>query len=146
MDNRFGTWIKPAMADVDEDRLSKRWTAVETLLGELGHGEIWDLIVFCGQVGRFDEGTLTKVRKAFWTADNTFQMSGNDVELRLLAGAIVAIALGKTHEDQINHALAVACLSFGGMHTGFETTGISRRGYQNVEHTIICAPAKYAAG
>lgn len=46
MDNRFGTWIKPAMADVDEDRLSKRWTAVETLLGELGNGEIWDLIVF----------------------------------------------------------------------------------------------------
>lgn len=120
MDERFGTWLRPAMADIDEDRLTKRWAAVEKLSTELEHREIRDLIRFSAQVGTVDESTISKVRQSFWEQDKTFEMTNNDVELRLLASSTVIRILRNESSDQLDHALAVACLDFCGAHSGFE--------------------------
>ena len=119
MDNRFGTWLRPAMADIDDGRLKRYWTAVEELSKQLEHSDIRKLIRFSAQVGKIDEDTLSKVRNTFFENDNAFLMTGNDFELRLLSSVIVIkMLLDKT--DQLDHALAVACLDCCGAHSCFE--------------------------
>ena len=35
MDERFGEWMRDALADIDDTVLTRRWGAVERLAGEL---------------------------------------------------------------------------------------------------------------
>ena len=119
MDERFGTWLRDAMADIDEDMLKKRWSAVESLSSELNDSEILGLILYCAIGRTHSTETLQKVKSAFWTHDNAFKMEGNDLELRRLCGAVVIHMLADEPERELDFALTIACLHFGGLGNDF---------------------------
>lgn len=119
MDERFGSWLRDAMADIDEDILKKRWSAIESLSSDLEHSEILDLILFCANGRMRDANTLAKVRRAFWTHDNAFNMENNGLELKRLCGAVVIHVLSGPSEHKMDFSMVIACLHFGGLHPDF---------------------------
>ena len=114
MDERFGDWMRDALADIDEDVLKRRWVGVEALAGSLEGEEVLDLLLYSTGCGTHNDATLEKVRRSFWECDNAFRMQGNDLELRRLCGAVLIHVLQKESEHQVNAALACICVQFGG--------------------------------
>ena len=116
MDERFGEWLRDALADVDDAVLKRRWDGVESLASELQVDEIMDLLVYSA-ICRIDNSeTLQRARSAFWQHDNAFRMQGNDLELRRLCGAVVIHVLRGESAHAMAVALACVCLHFGGVH------------------------------
>lgn len=114
MDERFGSWIRDALADVDEEILRRRWSAVEVLVKSLEHSDIMALVSFCA-IGRVRQAdTLSKVKREFWNHDNAFNMEANGLELRRLCAAIVMHSLSVS-EHKMDFALATSCLYFAGL-------------------------------
>ncbi len=64
MDERFGEWMRDALADIDDTVLTRRWGAVERLAGELKEKEILDLLLYSA-----DPGTATGRRPIARTSD-----------------------------------------------------------------------------
>ncbi len=137
MDNRFATWLQPAMADFDEEYLKKRWAAVESLSKELEHGDIMALVRFCSQVGEADQDVVSKLRDSIFKHDNTFIIGGNDLELRLLSSVIVIKILSDNDVNSLDYALFVTCLHFGGLHTGFELPDLVNLAYESLNTLSI---------
>ena len=119
MDERFGAWLRDAMADIDDDILKRRWSGVESLADDLGDWEILDLVLYCTNCRMRNAETLQKAQKAFWTHDNAFKMDGNDLELRRLCGVVVIHVLSGESKHKMDIALAIVCLHFGGSHDDF---------------------------
>ena len=114
MDERFGEWLRDALADVDDDILKRRWSAVESLANDLDESEILDLVLYTTTCPPKSDESIQKARKAFWEYDNAFRMEGNDLELRRLCGAIVIHSLSSTGSPQrMRTALACVCLHIG---------------------------------
>ena len=116
VDDRFGEWLRDALADMDDDVLIRRWAGVESLASDLDYWEIMDLILYCTQCRKHRNETILKVKQAFWKHDRAFKMNENDLELRRLSGAIVIHVLCGKSTHQMDIALACVCLSFGGLH------------------------------
>ena len=113
MDERFGDWMRDALADIDDDILKRRWVGVEALGAKLEDEEVLDLLLYSTGCGTHDDATLQKVRSTFWEHDNAFRMEGNDLELRRLCGAILIHVLHGKSERRLDAALACICLHFG---------------------------------
>ena len=116
VDDRFGEWLRDALADMDDNVLKRRWAGVESLARDLDYWEIMDLILYCTHCRKHRNETILKVKQTFWEQDSAFKMDGNDLELRRLSGAIVIHVLCGESRHQMDIALACVCLSFGGLH------------------------------
>lgn len=125
MDERFGEWLRDALADVDDDLLKRRWSGVETLVESLDVREIMDLVLYGTACRKYNGETIRKVRLAFWEHDNAFRMEGNDLELQRLCGAVVTRVLHGDSEHRMDIALACSCLKFGGTYDGFGSPAMS---------------------
>ena len=121
MDERFGEWLRDALADIDDSVLKLRWGGVATLAEELNTDQIMDLLLYCANCNRYSAETLAKVRRTFWEHDSAFRMENNDVELRRLCGSVAMHVLGQESHDKLSIALATVCLHFGGLQ---EDTGL----------------------
>ena len=114
MDERFGEWLRDALADVDDDILKKRWSAVESLASDLDESEILDLLLYTTTCPPQNEESIQRARKAFWELDKAFQMKGNDLEMRRLCGAVVTHSLSVADPPQrMRISLACVCLHLG---------------------------------
>ena len=122
MDDRFGEWLRDAMADIDDGVLKRRWGGVESLAGSLEDTQVLDLLLYSTGCGTHNVETLQKVRTAFWEHDNAFRMEGNDLELRRLCGTVVIHVLHGDSEHKVDLALACVCLHFDGSHHDFGWT------------------------
>ena len=125
MDERFGEWLRDAMADIDDELLKRRWAGVESLADDLERSEILDLLLRSTNCRIQNEDTIEKVRRAFWEHDKAFRMTGNDLEVRRLCGAIVVRVLNSDSDGKLAIALACACLNFGGSYRDFGLSAMS---------------------
>lgn len=90
MHDEFSDWYRPCTTGTEVnltgDLLAKRWQGVEKIAEHPGH-EVLEMVRLA--LGRpcASAEFLVKFKGAFKEADPTFQMSGNDLELSMLAGS-----------------------------------------------------------
>lgn len=125
MDERFGEWLRDAMADIDDDVLKRRWAGVESLVDDLESAEVLDLVLRSTNCDVQNADTIEKVRRTFWKHDSAFRMTGNDLEIRRLCGATVIQVLNSDFDGKLAIALACVCLNFGGSYSDFGLSAMS---------------------
>ena len=114
MDEKFGDWMRDALADIDDSVLKRRWSGVEALAGSLKDDDVLDLVLYSTGCEMHDDASLQKVRSTFWEHDNAFRMEGNELELRRLCGAVLIHILHREPARRLDVALASICVHFGG--------------------------------
>ena len=94
MHKEFATWYSRADLGDSAERLNARWAGVSTLveIDEDEHSE-YLLDIFMKKPGAFTGPQGDFMREAFVDADPTFPLSGNEVEMALLAEIILAVLL-----------------------------------------------------
>ena len=144
MDERFGEWLRDAMADIDDDLLKRRWAAVESLAEDLESAEVFDLVLRSTNCGVQDADTIKKVRNTFWKHDSAFRMTGNDLEIRRLCGSTVIRVLNTDSDENLAIALACACLHFGGSYSDFGLSAMSDEAESTLQKLSAAVRSKHA--
>jgi hypothetical protein len=113
VDPSFANWYKLASIEPTDDMLRKRWAGIEAA-GAIGLSD--EIIrLFLGRASTKTE-TIAAFRKCFFEADSLFVMQGNDNELRVLAGALLAYYLQQPVNPKIVHAaVAILCSACQGL-------------------------------
>jgi len=90
MHDQFADWYQPATFGHDRDTIELRWKAVASIVEEIDVQMIAELtrLVFGKRLDR--ETTLDEFRKYFKEVDQTFQSVGNEEEIIVLAGCVLA--------------------------------------------------------
>lgn len=109
MHSQFSEWFRSAKLPLTDDVLQKRWAGVEAF--EVDRDEITALVeVFFGNFEAKDN-FLLEFRKAFQTADSSFRMKENNLELSVLAGAELVDVMERSSRDHADLA-ALALVSY----------------------------------
>lgn len=112
MHTLFSDWYRITNVDPSEDTLEKRWQGIENIVNNLNTRSSLDLVrLFFGKSIKNSIFTDT-FREAFKETDQTFTMSGNDLELQILAGISIIQSLEANDETNVNTALSTICVSF----------------------------------
>src|SRR5437660_503415 len=110
MHDDFSDWYRPCTAGTEinltGDLLAKRWEGVEKAANNPGQ-EVLDMVRVA--LGRHCGAAafLGKFKAAFKEADATFQMSGNDLELSVLAGSTLCWILNQEADEADEASLAL---------------------------------------
>ncbi len=110
MHDDFADWYRPCTTGTEvnltEDLLTKRWEGVEKAAKRPGQ-QVLDLVrVALGRLGG-SAVFLGKFKAAFKEADATFQMSGNDLELSVLAGSALCWIFSQEADEADEASLAL---------------------------------------
>src|SRR5690554_3879126 len=90
MQQDFARWYATLSIGDDADRRQARWQGVLNLLENADGGTLEALLRLAFRRAAAPPSVLQTIRQAFKDADETFEMSGNDRELQVLAGASIA--------------------------------------------------------
>lgn len=111
MHNYFGDWYRSAGVPPDNIPLAKRWDAIEAFNADAA--DVASLTQLFYQLSLSDASFLQRFRTTFNTADPNFQMSGNDRELLVLAGAaLVDVMDNRAREIADLGGLCLVCTAF----------------------------------
>jgi hypothetical protein len=114
----FPRWLATIGIADNEATLTARWAGVNSLVGSASREATEALLRIALKTRQPPAApALQKVRDAFHAADNTFQMQGNDKELRVLAGAALAACLAGQASVASETSLAVSTAMFAGRKT-----------------------------
>ncbi len=112
MDNDFADWYRPCTtgteANLTGDLLAKRWEGV-TKLAEGAEIHALDFVRLALQRRPAQTSATDACRAAFKAADPAFQMSGNDLELSVLAGAVLCRIMSEESDAADAAALGLVC-------------------------------------
>lgn len=111
----FPRWLATTMAARDEGCQSARWAAVTALASNIDDSTaetLLRLVVKSRQQPSPDD--VQKIRAAFYAADNTFEMNGNDKELQILAASTLAATMTLSDDRAAYTATAVATTMING--------------------------------
>ena len=117
MDDRFNGWYKKSSIRIDGDTLNKRWAGIEQCYRNLSPRPWYDVVeVFFDRAEAGDQPEQS-FRKTFFELDPTFEMKKNALELRVLAGALLAHVLAKSNanENVMKTSLAIVTLAAKGV-------------------------------
>lgn len=114
MHDDFADWYRHCTtgteAALTEQVLQKRWAGVEKVVEKSTENLLHFVkIIFPTRV--VPQEVLSKFRSAFKETDATFQMSGNELELSVLAGAVVCQIMAKESKEADTVALGMICAS-----------------------------------
>lgn len=114
MDKSFGDWYRQAHLSPEDSWLRLRWQGVAAASQEPRRDTLADLArLFHGRKARAE--FEAEFRAGFHGADSAFQMSGNDLELSLLAGTtLLQIMAGGNPQAGVAAAFVMACPSLQG--------------------------------
>src|SRR4051812_1944992 len=112
MHDHFADWYRPCTTGTETsltgDLLQKRWTGVAKLAEESAeHALHFVRVVY--QKRSVPADIMTAVRAAFKEADPVFQMSGNELELSVLAGAVACQIMADESDEADAIALGLIC-------------------------------------
>lgn len=108
MNSYFGDWYRSAGIPPEEIPLEKRWEAIDTFAVGAGNAILLTQIFY--QLSLTDASFPQKFRAAFNKVDPNFQMSGNDRELIVLAGAKLVDAMERSARNIADFvALCLVC-------------------------------------
>lgn len=114
MHENFADWYRPCTtgteAGLTEDQLQKRWIGVEKLAAKSAEQSL-HLVRIILQKQSVSQESLGKFRMGFKDSDATFQMSGNDLELSVLAGAVACQVMTEESDEADAVALGLICAS-----------------------------------
>ncbi len=117
MDDRFNDWYKISSVAIDGDTLTKRWAGIERSYGELAPAQWFELVkLFFGRLEKDDQFEQV-FRQPFFELDPTFEMKKNALEIRVLAGSLLAHILASSSftENVMRASLALVTLTAKGV-------------------------------
>jgi hypothetical protein len=86
----FADWYRAVALDPKAEELEKRWKAIEVFSKNVDAATLAELIRLFYDLCQKNPKVLESIRQAFKAADLAFPMQGNDAEMRVLAGTILA--------------------------------------------------------
>lgn len=110
MHDDFSDWYRPCTTGTENnltgDLLVKRWEGIEKLAINPGH-DVLNIVRIA--LGKFSVPAvfLGKFKAAFKDVDVTFQMSGNNLELSLLAGSTLCWIFDQKYDEADEASLAI---------------------------------------
>lgn len=114
MHKEFADWYRTASLEPKGDTLEVRWKAIDKFIGKADEKELLALVrVFLGIAT--EKVVIDKFADAIRKADATFPALGNELELRVLAGAACVACFENAEQDRGTSemvALAVTSGSF----------------------------------
>ena len=115
MHKNFADWYRAAGVEPNDDLLKKRWSGIEKFTDSLNAAGALDAVrVFHGLAPKIS-AFLDAFREPFKAADAAFAMSGNDLEVGLLAGSsAISIVEGRTGRIADVTALGMVCADYSG--------------------------------
>jgi hypothetical protein len=112
MHNDFADWYRICTTGTEtnltNDILVKRWAAVEKISNDAEFDTL-ELVRLTLRRPSLSADFLGKFRAAFKEADATFQMSGNDLELNVLAGSALCQQFAGEGDEADKAALGLLC-------------------------------------
>jgi hypothetical protein len=114
----FPRWYSEAGLGEDRERLERRWNATAALIAALDQDTVEHVlrIVFHSKAAPSPE-VILQLRQVFKKADDLFDMQGNDRELEILCGIILAALLETSGRLPSWAALAVTTSALSGKRT-----------------------------
>ncbi|SFB61055.1 GTPase-associated system all-helical protein GASH [Azotobacter beijerinckii] len=113
MHEDFARWYGEVSLDNDQVRRQARWEGISIIVRDADWNMVETLLRLAYR-GRPAPATVLAIRQAFKSADDTFEMSGNDRELQVLAGACLAVLMEQDEDAGAAAALAVTTAGLGG--------------------------------
>jgi len=106
----FADWYRICTTgtEVTSDLLTHRWSGVEQVIKESSL-DVLNLVRIALQKKVNSAEPLSRFKAAFKEADATFAMSGNDLELSVLAGAGLAVHFENQSDEADEAALGLLC-------------------------------------
>lgn len=128
MDKYFAEWYAAAAVEINDDRLRKRWAGIEIFLQAAKGEDLFDLLrVFRGRAPATPD-FVERFRKGFFDADATFRPRGNELEVRVLAGSSLAVALqSEDTAERTALSLAIVCSECKGLATPLPVPAAAER-------------------
>ena len=116
MHQDFARWYHAVCIENDAARITARWEGVLNVVKSTDHLMVEALLRLAyGGRARPAIQTLKAIRQAFKDADDAFDMSDNNRELQVLAGATLAVLMESLHEEMGDFAaLAATTAALGG--------------------------------
>ncbi len=106
-------WLRIVDVNLTEDTVTKRQLGIENIVNGLDEESCLDLVrLYLGKPTRYDS-YRDDFRGIFQKADQTFRMSGNELELQLLAGISIIVSL-ENNDNRFKIAMSAVCVSFQG--------------------------------
>jgi hypothetical protein len=92
----FPRWYREVGFGEDRDRVQRRWNAISSLIPTLDQHAVENIlrVVFHAKAAPAAE-VIARFREAFRAADDLFDMQGNDREVEVLCGTMIAVLLEK---------------------------------------------------
>lgn len=115
MHPEFALWHQSIEIGEDSDRRQKRWAGVLETANQANYGDLETLLRLAYQTRHKPaQDSDQRIREFFREHDESFQMSGNDRELQVLAGASLAVMMESTSYTKAESAaLSVTTTSLG---------------------------------
>ena len=115
MHDKFSRWYRAVSLDDGRERRKARWEGVSEIARNADRNTAEGLLRLAHKSRHAPAADVVgAIREAFKATDDTFEMSGNDRELQILAGACLAVMM-ETDEDVGAVAALIATTSgFGG--------------------------------
>jgi len=111
----FPKWYREVSIEENRDRIGRRWTGVASIVKDIDFKGVEAAlqVIYRAKTPPTVE-SLGKLRQAFKTADELFDMQGNDREMEILCGAVLAALLATNSSVVASASLAVTTSSLDG--------------------------------
>jgi GTPase-associated system helical domain len=119
MREEFPRWYRPVGVGDNRERLEARWKGVVTLVGNADdNNNIETMIAIALRTKpRPQAANVMSIRKTFKDIDDLFDMEGNDRELEILCGSVLATLFETDGDMAALAALSTTTASCGGVRT-----------------------------
>ena len=115
MHEEFAVWYSAVSLGDDQARRQARWEGVSSVVEDANREMLEGLLRLAHQSRQRPAADVVyAVRQAFKATDNAFEMSGNDRELQILAGACLAVLMETDEDTGAAAALAATTAALGG--------------------------------
>lgn len=116
MHRYFANWYGVAKPEPKGDVLENRWTAIESIVGDISNQNAFELVRLFHNRPVKESASVEHFRNAFKEVDPAFLMRDNALEVRVLAGATIAHILDQEPSDILDAtALATVCATYQGL-------------------------------
>ena len=115
MHDEFASWYRAVSLDDDQARRQARWEGVSSIVRHADKNTVEALLRLAHQSRHVPAANVAKIiRSAFKVADTAFEMSDNDREIQILAGASLSVLMETDDDVGALAALTATTARFGG--------------------------------
>lgn len=113
MHEEFARWYDTVSMDDNPRRRQARWEGVSSVVRSANRNTVEALLRLVHRSRQVPAATVQEIRLVFKSTDDAFEMTGNDQELRILAGACLAVLMETDAHTGAVAALAATTAALG---------------------------------